>query len=220
MFFARRLCARTLTCYKLGLQELRNGVKRLNKRLPERLQLANPTGHLGCNTFLTLAVNEGGVDPTIAAIASKHKDPKSCMKYVHADEGTLMAAGRGVGMAVKSAMAVLQEPDDSDDEGGSDGSAPAMSQKHALPHHFQPAAKLAKAMNTAPIAQLPVLEDVDEEDENLAPSRVREAATHKDGNIRAAYVRPDLSAATAAATSVISSALGATGASYVFNFHF
>jgi hypothetical protein len=54
MFFARRLCARgsdlnprTLPCYKLGLQGLRNGVKRVNKRLPERLQLANPTGHIG-----------------------------------------------------------------------------------------------------------------------------------------------------------------------------
>jgi hypothetical protein len=165
-------------------------------------------------------VNEGGVDPTIAAIASKHKDPKSCMKYVHADEGTLMAAGRGVGMAVKAAMAVLEEPDDSDDEGGSDGSAPAMSQKHALPHHFQPAAKLAKAMNTAPIRTADEIEDVDEEDENLAPSRIREKTTHKDGNIRAGYVRPDLTAATAAAASVISGASGAAGASYVFNFYF
>jgi hypothetical protein len=133
MAFGRMVAARgeerNLTTYKLGIKEMRKCINRVNARLPEESKIARPTGHSGRTTLVTVAVNEGGVDPTLVAQASKHRDPKTCMGYIRPDEGTLMAAALGVGRAVRGAVADAAAPVELEEDG--DSPLFAMSQKHA-----------------------------------------------------------------------------------------
>ncbi|KAJ1394749.1 hypothetical protein B484DRAFT_407796 [Ochromonadaceae sp. CCMP2298] len=177
IFYGRMLSARgktrSLTTYKLGIKEMRKCVVRVNERLSEEHQLAKPTGHAGRATLVTVAVNEGGVDPTLVAQASKHRNPKTCMGYIRPDEGTLMAAAIGVGRAVREVVAdaaapLLAKVESHED---SNGLLYAMSQKHAKP---------PKAMaNKRFLDTDPESNDEDDEDEENIPRIINSHNTRK-----------------------------------------
>jgi hypothetical protein len=177
MAYGRMLSARgevrSFTTYKLGIKEMRRCIVRVNARLPEEHQLAKPTGHAGRTTLVTVAVNEGGVDPTTVALASKHRDPKSCAGYIRPDETILMAAALGVGRAVRGAHAERAESAEvqeyAAEQSDSDDSPPCMSQKHALPHHFQPAAQVKHYESTTNKRFIDDDTESDEEAENIDP---------------------------------------------------
>jgi hypothetical protein len=236
MSFGRSLSARgeprTLTTYKLGIREMRKCVVRVNERLPEEHQLTKPTGHSGRTTLVTVAVNEGGVDPTMVAQASKHRDPKTCMGYIRPDEGTLMAAALGVGRAVRGAVAdaaVPQLPKE-DSQEDSDGPLYAMSQKHAEPQHLA-VYKPPKAMANKRFLDDTESDEDKEDEENEEPNIPKE---RKEPKVRKMMLKHDdrpqleyhLSAATAAATALVAtagaggSAGGASSASFTINFNF
>jgi hypothetical protein len=171
--------------------------------------------------MVTLAVNEGGVNPTTVAKASKHLDPKTCVRYIHADESTLAEAAFGVGRAARAAMAEAVEEDESGEDEQSDGSAPAMSQKHSLPHHYAPAAKRGKAMSNNLNCLLGDGNEEVEGQENQNPDKEdrRETKKREDKKLGVEERLP-AAAAAAAAAAVISSAGGVAGATYNFHFNF
>lgn len=68
-------------------------------RLPTELQLTKISGKTGRTTFSSLAMNNGQ-SAEATSVATKHRDPKTLLGYVAADEGLLMAAARGIGAAV------------------------------------------------------------------------------------------------------------------------
>ena len=78
-----------------------NSIGKVNSRLPEYLQLKNPTGHTARRSMITIAVN-AKVDPVFVALATKHKDPKSFLGYIEAAPQSVMAAGLAVAAAAKS----------------------------------------------------------------------------------------------------------------------
>ncbi|KAJ1393854.1 hypothetical protein B484DRAFT_408063 [Ochromonadaceae sp. CCMP2298] len=199
MAFGRAVAARgevrNLTTYKLGMKEMRKCVNRVDARLPEDNHIARPTGHSGRTTLVTVAVNEGGVDPTLVAQASKHRDPKTCMSYIRPDETTLVAAAIGVGRAVRGAVA--------------DEASPAQ-------------AKPPKAMaNKRFLVTDPESNDEDEEDEEKEEPNIPTIKTRK---INKHHDLPQLEyrgpAATAAAAAISAATVGASSASYTFNYNF
>ncbi|KAJ1418191.1 hypothetical protein B484DRAFT_400557 [Ochromonadaceae sp. CCMP2298] len=215
MSFGRSLSARgdprTLTTFKLGIREMRKCVVRVNARLPEEHQLAKPTGHADRTTLVTVAVNEGGVDPTM---------------------GTLMAAALGVGRAVRGVVADAAAPQlpKEDSQEDSDGPLYAMSQKHAKPQHlaiYQP----AKAKPNKRFLDDTESDEDKEDEENEEPNIPKE---RKEPKVRKTMLKHDsrpqleyhLSAATAAATALVAtagaggSAGGASSASFTINFNF
>ena len=60
----------------LGINGIRCAFTVLNMLLPEPLEGDKITGHFGKKTLVTAAVNSG-IDATVVALASKHKDSKS-----------------------------------------------------------------------------------------------------------------------------------------------
>ncbi|KAJ1417793.1 hypothetical protein B484DRAFT_466539, partial [Ochromonadaceae sp. CCMP2298] len=193
---------RSFTTYKLGIKEMWRCIVRVNARLPEEHQLAKPTGHAGRTTLVTVAVNEGGVDPTTVALASKHRDPKFCAGYIRPDETISRAEG--------AESAEAQE--DAAEQRDSDDSPPCMSQKHALPHHFQPAAQVIHFQSTTNKRFVDDDAESDEEAENIDPFVQKENIRRKNkqrihNNNAVADRLP-----TAAAAAVISGAGGASGA--------
>ena len=80
---------------------MRDSIGKVNSRVPEYLQLKNPTGHTPRKSMITIAVN-AKVDPVVVALATKHKDPKSFLGYIEAAPESVMAAGLAVAVAAKS----------------------------------------------------------------------------------------------------------------------
>ena len=91
---------RPFTKSPLGVNSMRESIGKVNSRLPEYLQLKNPTGHTPRRSMITIAVN-AKVDPVVVALATKHKDPKSFLGYIEAAPGSVMAAGLAVAVAAK-----------------------------------------------------------------------------------------------------------------------
>lgn len=58
------------------------------------------SGKTGRVTFTTLAMNNG-VSAESTSIATKHRDPKTMLGYVAADEQLMMQAAKGIGKAMK-----------------------------------------------------------------------------------------------------------------------
>ena len=81
----------------LGINGIRNAFTVLNMLLPESLQGDKITGHSGRNTLVTAAVNSG-IDATVVALTSKHKDPKSIMGYIEPNVNTAMTASMAIGL--------------------------------------------------------------------------------------------------------------------------
>ena len=69
-------------------------IGKVNSRLPEYLQLLNPTGHTPRRSMISIAVN-AKVESVVVALATKHKDPK-LLGYVEAAPECVMAAGLAV----------------------------------------------------------------------------------------------------------------------------
>ena len=81
-----------------GYNYLRLCLADVNKRLPEFLQLENPTGHCGRKSMVTLAVN-ANVSAEVVSLASHHKDPKTLMGYIAPSPLNMMTAGLAIGGA-------------------------------------------------------------------------------------------------------------------------
>ena len=77
---------------------MRQSIGKVNSRLPEYLQLLNPTGHTPRRSMISIAVN-AKVDPVVVALATQHKDPKSFLGYVEAAPESVMAAGLAIAVA-------------------------------------------------------------------------------------------------------------------------
>ena len=69
---------------------------KVNARLPEDVRLQKCSSRTGRVTFATNAMNSGaGAEAT--SVATKHRDPKTLLGYVMADEGLLMQAALKIG---------------------------------------------------------------------------------------------------------------------------
>jgi len=79
----------------LGVNTLRGCIQKVNARLPKEFQISKCTGHSGRMTMVTTSVNEG-VDPTIVALASKHRDPSTLKGYIKPNTSTMMSAARAI----------------------------------------------------------------------------------------------------------------------------
>lgn len=73
----------------IRVENIKDSIKRINLRLPEAHRLSKPTAHvIGRRTHITNAVNIG-VDPTVIALYSKHRDPKALKGYIDPDNSSL-----------------------------------------------------------------------------------------------------------------------------------
>ncbi len=87
----------------LGLGSIKDSIKRVNLRLPEHLRLTKPTAHgLGRRTHITNAVN-CGVDPTVVAITSKHRDPLTLKKYIDPDNSSFCRSSLAISNSINVA---------------------------------------------------------------------------------------------------------------------
>ena len=69
-------------------------------RLPQEQRIEKITGKVGRTTFSTLAMNNGQGE-LATSIATKHRDPKTMLGYVKANDGFLMEASLGIGASMK-----------------------------------------------------------------------------------------------------------------------
>lgn len=76
----------------LGLNTMRDTFKFFNNLLPNSLKVERPTGHSGRRTMATIAVNNS-CNPTVVALATKHRDPKTLKHYVKPNDNLQSAAG-------------------------------------------------------------------------------------------------------------------------------
>ena len=68
----------------------------VNARLPEDVRLKNCSSRTGRVTFASNAMNNGaGAEAT--SVATKHRDPKTLLGYVAADDRLLMEAALTIG---------------------------------------------------------------------------------------------------------------------------
>ena len=57
------------------------------------------TGHSGRRTLISAAVNSG-VDTSVVALASKHRDPRSLLGYIEPNVNTTLSAAMAIGHIV------------------------------------------------------------------------------------------------------------------------
>ena len=93
---------RTIARGPLSYSEIMKIPQRVNLRLSEENQITKATGKVGRMTFTSRAMNDTKVGGEVTAVATKHKDPKTMLGYVDADQSLLMAAALEIGKAVKN----------------------------------------------------------------------------------------------------------------------
>ena len=136
--------------------------------MPEALQLKKISGRVGRMSFSTHAMNNG-VSAETTSLASKHKDPKTMLGYVVPDEGLLMQAALGIGIAVKNTSTsssrlagISFAPEESDDEDSDDGKQPVVQPLHeaireesTMHHHLHQSttSSSAEPPSTVPLQQ-------------------------------------------------------------------
>ena len=78
----------------------------VNARLPEDVRLKNCSSRTGRVTFASNAMNNGaGAEAT--SVATKHRDPKTLLGYVAADDRLLMEAALTIGNIIH--ILILEE---------------------------------------------------------------------------------------------------------------
>eukprot|EP01040_Poterioochromonas_malhamensis_P010433 gene10433-11350_t len=102
----------------MGEHKLKEIIPRLNKLLPKELQLEKATGHTGRHTAASIAVNSG-VDSSIIAKVTHHKDPRALSVYQHQDDkvrlSTALAISKSIKKKVESDEEAFIEKDADDD---------------------------------------------------------------------------------------------------------
>jgi hypothetical protein len=105
----------------------------VNSKLPLNLQISRPTPHSGRRTLISSSINNG-IDSSIVAKVSQHRDPKSLNGYLDVIVEQKMKAGITIGINKKRRMETLSS-DEYDDEG--EGSSDDSDDNSRSNHHIK-----------------------------------------------------------------------------------